>query len=155
MTAPSTQPAFPIDVERIMKMLPHRHPFLLVDRVLACETGKSLTALKNVTINEPFFSGHFPNHPVMPGVLLIEALAQSAGLLVMLSMEHDPNQRALFYLVKVDKARFNQIVIPGDQLILHVEQKRSLRGMGLFWCQAKVNDKVVAQAELLCAERSN
>lgn len=146
---------FPIDVERIMKMLPHRYPFLLVDRVIACEPSVSLTAIKNVTFNEPFFQGHFPGHPVMPGVLLIEALAQSAGLLVMLSLEHDPAQRALFYLVKVDKARFNQIVLPGDQLILHVAQKRRLRGMGLFWCQAKVDGKTVAEAELLCAERSS
>ncbi|MEO8459477.1 MAG: 3-hydroxyacyl-ACP dehydratase FabZ [Dokdonella sp.] len=153
--APASAPQMPIEIDRIMKMLPHRYPFLLVDRVTACDPGKSLTALKNVTINEPFFQGHFPNHAVMPGVLLIEALAQACGLLVMLSLEHDPNQRALFYLVKVDKARFNQIVLPGDQLILDVTQKRRIRGMGQFWCEARVGGKVVAEAELLCAERSS
>lgn len=143
----------PIDVRRIAQMLPHRFPFLLIDRVLSWEPGKRLTAIKNVSINEPFFQGHFPGHPVMPGVLVIEALAQASGALVQLSVSKDPNQPALFYLVKIDKARFSRVVVPGDQLVLEVEQKRTLRRMGLFWGQAKVDGEVVAEAELLCAER--
>ena len=143
----------PIDVRRIAQLLPHRFPFLLIDRVLSWESGKSLTAIKNVTVNEPFFQGHFPGAPIMPGVLVIEALAQASGVLVQLSVSKDPNQLALFYLVKIDKARFSRVVVPGDQLVLEVKQKRMLRRMGLFWGQAKVDGEVVAEAELLCAER--
>ena len=143
----------PIDVRRIAQLLPHRFPFLLIDRVIAWEPGKRLTAIKNVTYNEPFFQGHFPGNPVMPGVLVIEALAQASGTLVQLSATKDPSQAALFYLVKIDKARFSRVVVPGDQLVLEVEQKRMLRRMGLFWGQAKVDGEVVAEAELLCAER--
>ncbi|MGB0135112.1 3-hydroxyacyl-ACP dehydratase FabZ [Dokdonella sp.] len=154
MNEPKSSPEQgPIDVRRITQLLPHRFPFLLIDRVLEYEDGKRLTALKNVTFNEPFFQGHFPGHPVMPGVLVIEALAQASGALVQLSASQDPNQPALFYLVKIDKARFTRIVVPGDQLILEVERKRTLRRMGLFWGQAKVDGEVVAEAELLCAER--
>ncbi|MEZ5460848.1 3-hydroxyacyl-ACP dehydratase FabZ [Dokdonella sp.] len=154
MTEPkSSTEQGPIDVRRITQLLPHRFPFLLIDRVVEYEAGKRLTALKNVTFNEPFFQGHFPGHPVMPGVLVIEALAQASGALVQLSASQDPNQPALFYLVKIDKARFSRIVVPGDQLMLEVEQKRTLRRMGLFWGQAKVDGEVVAEAELLCAER--
>ena len=145
----------PLDVRRILDLLPHRYPFLLVDRVVEFEAGKRLKALKNVTINEPFFQGHFPGHPVMPGVLIIEALARASGLLVQLSSELDPNQHPLFYLVKVDKARFSRIVAPGDQLVLNVEQKRMIRRMGQFWCQALVDGEPVAEAELLCAERND
>ncbi len=144
----------PIDVRRIAQLLPHRFPFLLIDRVLSWEPGKSLTAIKNVTVNEPFFQGHFPGHPIMPGVLVIEALAQASGTLVQLSVDKDSNHPALFYLVKIDKARFSRVVVPGDQLVLEVQQKRMLRRMGLFWGQAKVDGEVVAEAELLCAERS-
>ena len=144
----------PIDISGIVKMLPHRYPFLLVDRVIAYEPCKSLVAIKNVTVNEYFFQGHFPDYPVMPGVLIVEALAQASGLLVQLSIAHNPDQKALFYLVKVDKARFMQIVKPGDQLELHVEQKRMIRKMGQFQCQAKVDGRIVAEAELLCAERA-
>ena len=149
---PSPEQA-PIDVRRIAQLLPHRFPFLLIDRVTAWEPGKRLTAIKNVTYNEPFFQGHFPGNPVMPGVLVIEALAQASGTLVQLSATKDPSQAALFYLVKIDKARFSRVVVPGDQLVLEVEQKRMLRRMGLFWGQAKVDGEVVAEAELLCAER--
>lgn len=145
----------PLDVGRIFDLLPHRYPFLLVDRVTQFESGRRLTALKNVTINEPFFQGHFPGHPVMPGVLIIEALAQASGLLVQLTNIESPSASALFYLVKVDKARFTSIVGPGDQLVLEVEQKRMIRRMGQFWCQALVAGKVVAEAELLCAERND
>ena len=142
----------PIDVERIATMLPHRFPFLLIDRVVAFEHGKRLTAIKNVTINEPFFQGHFPGHPVMPGVLIIEAMAQACGVLIKLSVPHDANVPVVFYLVKVDKARFNRIVVPGDQLTLEVEHKRTMRNMSLFWCQALVDGKVAAECEMLCAE---
>jgi 3-hydroxyacyl-[acyl-carrier-protein] dehydratase len=142
----------PIDVERIAVMLPHRYPFLLIDRVTAFEHGKTLTALKNITINEQFFQGHFPGHPVMPGVLMIEAMAQACGVLIKLSIPHDPDVPVVFYLVKVDNARFNRVVVPGDQLILEVEQKRTMRNMSLFWCRALVDGKVAAEAELLCAE---
>ena len=155
MNQPTVAPqALPIDVSGIIRMLPHRYPFLLVDRVIAYEPCKSLVAIKNVTINEHFFQGHFPGHPVMPGVLIIEALAQASGLLVQLSIAHNPDQKALFYLIKVDKARFLQIVKPGDQLELHVEQKRMIRNMGQYLVHAKVDGRIVAEAELLCAERA-
>ena len=156
----STNPTPPaggqiVDVERIQAMLPHRYPFLLVDRVIAFEPRTSLTGIKNVTINEPFFQGHFPGHPVMPGVLIIEALAQASGLLTQLSCQVTPGAGSqLFYLVKVDKARFSQPVVPGDQLELRVEQKRMLRRMGLFEGIAMVDGKQVASAEILCAERT-
>jgi 3-hydroxyacyl-[acyl-carrier-protein] dehydratase len=142
-----------VDIERIMGMLPHRYPFLLVDRVLEYVPGKSLRARKNVTVNEPFFQGHFPGHPVMPGVLIVEALAQASGLLVFLSTPKHEKQ-PMYYLVKVDKAKFMQIVVPGDQLVLEVELKRMLRRMGQFACRALVDGKLVAEAELLCAERA-
>jgi 3-hydroxyacyl-[acyl-carrier-protein] dehydratase len=143
----------PVDIERIQAMLPHRYPFLLVDRVLAYVPGKNLRAIKNVTFNEPFFQGHFPGHPVMPGVMIIEALAQASGLLVFLSTPKHEKQ-PMYYLVKVDKAKFTQIVVPGDQLVLEVELRRMLRRMGQFECRALVEGKVVASAELLCAERA-
>ena len=153
MTEPNTIP-MPVDVEQIQKMLPHRYPFLLVDRVLEVEPGKRVRALKNVTINEPFFQGHFPSHPVMPGVLIIEALAQASGLLVFLSSQQH-SSRPMYYLVKIDKAKFSRLVQPGDQLILEVELKRMLRRMGLFVCRALVDGQQVAEAELLCAERTD
>lgn len=149
-------PAMPIDVTRIQAMLPHRYPFLLVDRVLDIVSGERLRALKNVSINEPFFQGHFPGNPVMPGVLVIEAMAQAAGLLTQLS---EPPRapgavQPLYYLVKVDKARFSRMVVPGDQLVLEVEQKRMLRRMGLYVCRALVDGQEAASAEILCAERN-
>lgn len=144
----------PVDVRRIAELLPHRYPFLLVDRVIAYEPGKRLTAIKNVTINEHFFQGHFPGNPVMPGVLILEALAQASGILVQLSQAQLPDAKPLYYLVKIDKARFAKIVRPGDQLYLEVEQKRMVMRMGQFVCQAKVDGEVVASAEMLCAERS-
>ena len=143
----------PVEIERIQAMLPHRYPFLLVDRVLAYVPGKNLRAIKNITVNEPFFQGHFPGHPVMPGVMIIEALAQASGLLVFLSTPKHEKQ-PMYYLVKVDKAKFTQIVVPGDQLVLEVELKRMLRRMGQFECRALVDGKIVASAELLCAERA-
>ncbi len=154
MTTETANPAvLPVDVRRIFEMLPHRYPFLLVDRVIAFEPGKRLTAIKNVTVNEPYFQGHFPGNPVMPGVLILEALAQASGILVQLSAPSDPDANPLYYLVKIDKARFSKIVRPGDQLVLEVEQKRMVMRMGQFLCQAKVDGEVVASAEVLCAER--
>lgn len=142
----------PIGVEQIAAMLPHRYPFLLLDRVTAFEHGKRVTAIKNVSINEPFFQGHFPGHPVMPGVLIIEAMAQAAGVLIKLTMPRDPQQAVVFYLVKVDKARFNRVVVPGDQLRLEIEHKRTMRNMSQFWGRAFVGDELAAEAEMLCAE---
>lgn len=138
------------DIQQVMEYLPHRYPFLLVDRVVACEPGESLTALKNVSVNEPFFQGHFPGQPVMPGVLIMEALAQATGLLSFCSMKDD-HRKKLYMLVGIDKARFRGQVIPGDQLILGVTLKRSMRGIWMFEGKATVNDEVVAEAELMCS----
>jgi 3-hydroxyacyl-[acyl-carrier-protein] dehydratase len=138
---------------QITNYLPHRYPFLLVDRVISMQRHpeKSLTAIKNVTINEPFFNGHFPGNPVMPGVLIIEAMAQAAGMLAHLDAELDGKRGELFYLVKIDNARFTKVVIPGDQLVMEVQQKRIVRGMGQYVCQASVEGRKVASCELLCA----
>lgn len=145
----------PVEAAQIMDYLPHRFPFLLVDRVLSMELKpeKRLTAIKNVTMNEPFFNGHFPGNPVFPGVLMIEAMAQAAGMLAHLAAETEGKKGELYYLVKVDNARFNQIVVPGDQLFLDVTQKRIMRGMGSYHCMASVEGKRVASCELLCAGR--
>jgi 3-hydroxyacyl-[acyl-carrier-protein] dehydratase len=152
MTIDATALPSPIEIGRILQLLPHRYPFLLVDRVIQMDAGKTLTALKNVTINEPFFPGHFPGHPVMPGVLILEALAQASGLLVMLSAP-ELAKDSLFYFAKIDDARFSQIVKPGDQLILKVTQKRMMMGMGQFETEALVDGKVVASAKMVCAQR--
>jgi 3-hydroxyacyl-[acyl-carrier-protein] dehydratase len=146
----------PINVEQIQDLLPHRYPFLLVDRVIEIVPDVSVVALKNVTINEPFFNGHFPGHPVMPGVLIVEAMAQSAGLLTQISRRINGDKgNPLFYLVKVDNARFSAPVVPGDQLRLAVTQKRLVRGMGLFIARTLVDGKEVASCELMCAARAD
>lgn len=142
-----------MDIKEILQYLPHRYPFLLVDRMLEIEPGVRARGLKNVTMNEPFFPGHFPHHPVMPGVLIIEALAQASGVLTQISAVSHPGRAPLYYLVKVDNARFSKTVGPGDQLVLDVALKRMLRGMGLFACVATVDGREVASAEILCAER--
>lgn len=144
-----------IEVNEIMRMLPHRYPLQLVDRVLSwqAEPVKKLTAIKNVTNNEPFFSGHFPGNPIMPGVLILEALAQASGILAFVSDSTKKSDIGLYYLVKIDKARFRKIVIPGDQLVLEIVQKRMMRGMGLYECEALVDGEQVARAELICAGR--
>jgi 3-hydroxyacyl-[acyl-carrier-protein] dehydratase len=141
----------PLDAIGIQKLLPHRYPFLLVDRVVAFERSTSIVCRKNVSINEPFFQGHFPSQPVMPGVLLIEALAQAGGLLTHLSSITDSSGK-VFYLVKVDNAKFSRMVVPGDQLELCVSLKRTIRNMALFEGVAKVDGEQVACAEILCAE---
>ena len=141
----------PIDVTRIQELLPHRYPFLLVDRVVAYAPHKSIVALKNVTINEPFFQGHFQGHPVMPGVLVIEALAQAGGVLTQLSRGTVAKNK-LFYLVKIDNARFSRMVVPGDVLELHVQIKRIIKTMTFYTCVARVGGEEVASADVLCAE---
>jgi len=155
MSEKSDYMTLPIDVEQIQELLPHRYPFLLVDRVVEIVPDVSVAALKNVTINEPFFQGHFPGHPVMPGVLIVEAMAQAAGLLTQLSRRMKGDKGSpLFYLVKVDNARFSAPVVPGDQLRLEVSQKRLVRGMGLFVARSLVDGKEVASCELMCAARA-
>ena len=140
------------DVEKIMELLPHRYPFLLVDRVTEVEPGVSLSAIKNVTINEPFFQGHFPGKPIMPGVLILEAMAQATGLLAFSGLI-DPSESKLYILVGIDKARFRGQVLPGDQLKLQVSLKRNMRGIGMFDCKALVDDEVVAEAQMMCSEQ--
>ncbi|MBN6149034.1 3-hydroxyacyl-ACP dehydratase FabZ [Xanthomonas sp. AmX2] len=140
----------PIDVTMIQTLIPHRYPFLLVDRVVELDLGKSIVAHKNVTINEPFFQGHFPNQPIMPGVMVIEALAQAGGILTQLSLGRNAESQ-LFYMVKVENARFNKMVVPGDVLELHVEVKRIIRNMAWYHGVGKVAGEVVASAEVLCA----
>jgi len=140
-----------MDIAAIMEQLPHRYPFLLVDRVLACEPGKSLLALKNVTYNEPFFSGHFPLRPVMPGVLIIEALAQACGILAFRTVDVVPDKDTRFYFVAIDKARFRKPVEPGDQLMLKVTLLRAFKGIWKFHSVAEVDGKEVAAAEIMVA----
>jgi len=142
-----------LDVREILQYLPHRYPFLLIDRVLEYELGQRLTGLKNVTFNEPFFSGHFPQQPIMPGVLILEALAQATGMLAFVSEGGKPDRNAMYYLVGIDKARFKRPVEPGDQLILEVSMSRLRRGVGVFSGQAKVDGQLAASAELMCARR--
>lgn len=142
-----------MDIHEVLEHLPHRYPFLLVDRVLTCEPGKSIEAVKNVTINEPFFQGHFPHHPVMPGVLIMEALAQAAGILSFKTMGTKPDENSVFYFVGIDNARFKKPVTAGDQLHLHIEIMRQMRGIWKFKAEARVDGEVVAEAELMCAKR--
>jgi 3-hydroxyacyl-[acyl-carrier-protein] dehydratase len=143
--------SLPIDITGIQHLLPHRYPFLLVDRVVEFERDRRVLCHKNVSANEQFFQGHFPGNPVMPGVLVIEALAQAGGVLSHLSKNMDCTGR-LSYLVKVDKARFSRMVIPGDRLELDVEIRRAIRNMTLYVGSARVDGQEVACAEILCAE---
>ncbi|NOX76003.1 MAG: 3-hydroxyacyl-ACP dehydratase FabZ [Gammaproteobacteria bacterium] len=142
-----------LDIFEVLEHLPHRYPFLLIDRVLECNVGERLVGIKNVTYNEPYFQGHFPHRPVMPGVLILEALAQATGILAFRTSGKVPDNDSLYYLVGIDKARFKQPVVPGDQLVLEVDVIKSKRGVWKFNGVAKVDDKVVCSAELMCAER--
>jgi len=142
-----------LDIHGVMKHLPHRYPFLLIDRVLDYTPGESLHALKNVTYNEPFFTGHFDHHPVMPGVLILEALAQATGILAFITTEQLPDESSLYYFVGIDGARFKAPVSPGDQLDLYVDVIKEKRGIWKFNAEAKVDGKVVTSAELMCAQR--
>ena len=143
--------ALPLDAAGIQQLLPHRYPFLLVDRVLEIVPDKHILAYKNITQNEPFFTGHFPGKPIMPGVLIIEALAQAGGLLTQLSHVGETSNR-MFYMVKVESARFKKMVVPGDRLDLDVRLKRLIRNMALYEGVASVDGDEVASAEVLCAE---
>jgi 3-hydroxyacyl-[acyl-carrier-protein] dehydratase len=143
-----------LDIHEILQHLPHRYPMLLVDRVLECEPGKRILALKNVSMNEPFFTGHFPHHPVMPGVLIIEALAQAAAILSFKTLGNKPDDKSVYYFVGIDDARFKRPVGPGDQLILDVTLGRLLRGLWKFSAQARVGDALAAEATLMCTVRS-
>ncbi len=142
-----------LDIHEILQHLPHRYPFLLIDRVTECNPGESLTGYKNVTFNEPFFTGHFPRRPVMPGVLILEALAQATGILAFRTVDKIPDENSLYYFVGIDNARFKQPVEPGDQLVLHVDFVKEKRGIWKFNGKASVDGKVVCSAELMCAER--
>jgi 3-hydroxyacyl-[acyl-carrier-protein] dehydratase len=142
-----------MNVEQIRNYLPHRYPFLLVDRVVEYEVGKSLTAIKNVTVNEPWVNGHFPHQPIMPGVLIIEALAQATGLLGFRTMGEEPQTDTLYLLVAVDKARFKQAVVPGDQLVMKVELIKRKGIMWVFSAEARVDGKLAVSAELMCAAK--
>lgn len=143
-----------MDIHQILEHLPHRYPFLLVDRVLECTPGERILALKNVTINEPFFVGHFPRHPVMPGVLIVEALAQTAALLSFQSMESKPDSNSVYYFVGIDGARFKRPVVPGDQLQMEVTFQRQMRGIWKFSGVARVDGQVASEAELMCTVRN-
>ncbi len=143
-----------MDVHEVLAHLPQRFPFLMVDRVLECEPGKRIVALKNVSVNEPFFPGHFPHRPVMPGVLILEAMAQAAGILVFKTMNAVPDESSVYYYAGIDNARFKKPVVPGDQLVVEVTITASKRGIWKFGCSASVDGAVVAEADILCTVRA-
>lgn len=143
-----------MNIEEVLEYLPHRYPFLLIDRVLECEKMKRVVALKNVSMNEHFFTGHFPNHPVMPGVLVIEALAQASAILAYKSWDRKPDDKSVVYFVGIDNARFKRPVFPGDQLILTTELTLARRSIWKFKGIARVNDVVVTEADLMCTEKT-
>lgn len=143
-----------MDIHAILKQLPHRYPFLLVDRVLELEKGKRIKALKNVTINEPFFVGHFPHRPVMPGVLMLEAMAQVAALLAFDALGTTPGDKTIYYFAGIDGARFKRPVEPGDQLVMDVSLDRMKSGIFKFKGTARVEDQIACEAELMCTMRT-
>jgi len=139
-----------LDARRIMEVLPHRYPFLLIDKITACQPGESITALKNVTINEPVFQGHFPGRPIMPGVLVIEAMAQAGGVLSHVTLG-DVDPKPLFFLAGVNNARFRRTVLPGDQLLIQVDVEKIKRGIWFYKCSATVDGQVAVAADITCA----
>ncbi len=139
-----------MDIHEILDHLPHRYPFILVDRVISMELGKEITAIKNVTINEPYFPGHFSYHPVMPGVLIVEALAQAAALLSFKTMDTKPTEDSVYYFAGIDNARFKKPVNPGDQIVLHVKIDRVLKGIWKYSGTATVDGGIVAEANMMC-----
>lgn len=143
-----------MDINDILEHLPHRYPFLLVDKVIDFTLGESLVAIKNISVNEPCFTGHFPHRPIFPGVLILEAMAQATGLLAFKTMETKPSTDSLYYFVGIDNARFKKPVIPGDQLELHVSLVKRKRDMWKFKAEGKVDGAVVCQADLLCAQKN-
>jgi 3-hydroxyacyl-[acyl-carrier-protein] dehydratase len=140
-----------MDINEVLAHLPQRYPILMIDRVKELEPGKRILAIKNVSANEPYFQGHFPNRPIMPGVLILEAMAQAAGILVFKTRGTRPDEKSLYYYVGIDEARFKRPVLPGDQLELEVSLERELRSIAKFKCEARVAGKVVAQATILCS----
>ncbi|MGR6035904.1 MAG: 3-hydroxyacyl-ACP dehydratase FabZ [Candidatus Nitrosoglobus sp.] len=140
-----------LDIHEILKHLPHRYPFLLIDRVIECIPGKSLVAIKNVSYNEPYFQGHFPELPIMPGVLILESLAQATGILAFKTTETLPSEEAIYYFAGIDKARFKRPVVPGDQMRLEVELVRSLRRLWKFTGKVTVDGSLVASADVMCS----
>lgn len=142
-----------MDVKEIREYLPHRYPFLLVDRVTELNLGESIVAYKNVTVNEPYFNGHFPDHPVMPGVLIIEAMAQAAGILGFKTMDKTPQDGSIYYFVGSDKLRFKRPVVPGDRLQLEAKILSEKRGIWKFECRATVDGELASSATILCADR--
>lgn len=144
-----------MDIHEVLQYLPHRYPFILIDRVLELESGKRILALKNVTINEHFFVGHFPHHPVMPGVLILEAMAQAAAILSFKTMATQAQPGEVYYFVGIDKARFKKPVLPGDQLLIEVEIARTIRGIWKYVARARVEQSIVCEAELMCTLQGN
>jgi 3-hydroxyacyl-[acyl-carrier-protein] dehydratase len=142
-----------LDIRQVLEYLPHRYPFVMIDRVLSYTAGKNIVALKNVTINEPFFPGHFPHHPVMPGVLIVEAMAQAAAVLTFTTENHKADERMVYYFVGIDNARFKRPVTPGDALHLDVSLVRHARGLWKFHGVARVDDAVAAEADIMCTIR--
>jgi 3-hydroxyacyl-[acyl-carrier-protein] dehydratase len=142
-----------MDIHQILDYLPHRYPILLVDRVLDVVPGERITALKNVSVNEPFFPGHYPHHPVMPGVLIVEAMAQTAAILAFKTMGSQPDDKSVYYFVGIDNARFKKPVGPGDQLMIDVALQATKRGIWKFSCRATVDAQLAAEADLICAVR--
>ncbi|MDV3238621.1 MAG: 3-hydroxyacyl-ACP dehydratase FabZ [Gammaproteobacteria bacterium] len=142
-----------LNINDILRLLPHRYPFLLIDRVLDYKQGEFLRGYKNVTFNEPFFTGHFPQRPIMPGVMILESLAQATGLLAFRTVDRAANNDSLFFLVGIDKARFKRPVEPGDQLMLEVKFVNSKRGIWVFEGEATVDGKLAASAQIMCTER--
>ena len=139
-----------MDIHEILDHLPHRYPFVLIDRVLSIDLGKEITAIKNVTINEPFFPGHFPYHPVMPGVLIVEAMAQAAAVLSFKTMDVKPSDDSVYYFAGIDSARFKKPVSPGDQIVLNVKIDRILKGIWKYSGVARVDGNIVAEAQMMC-----
>jgi len=139
-----------LDIHEILNHLPHRYPFVLIDRITDLKLNEEITAIKNVTINEPFFPGHFPYHPVMPGVLIVEAMAQAAAVLSFKTMNVLPSEDSVYYFAGIDSVRFKKPVSPGDQLILNVKIDRVLKGIWKYKGQAKVDGQIVAEAEMMC-----
>jgi 3-hydroxyacyl-[acyl-carrier-protein] dehydratase len=142
-------------IEEVLEYLPQRYPVLMVDRVLSCEPGKRIVALKNVSANEPHFLGHFPSRPIMPGVLILETMAQAAGILVFKTLNQKPSSDFIYYYAGIDKARFKRPVKPGDQLEIEVHIQGSKRGVWKFGCVAKVDAQIVSEAEILCTVRAS
>ena len=142
-----------MNIHEILEHLPHRYPFILVDKVISMELGKEITAIKNVTVNEPFFPGHFPYHPVMPGVLIVEAMAQASGILGFKTMNKKPEDGSIYYFVGADNLRFKRPAVPGDQLILSSQVITNKKGIWKFDCKATVEEELVSEAVILCADR--